>query len=376
MAIFKVNTRSPIYIRVQNATIADAQLDLFIYTGTFSTDKPATATYSLTKSAISSNNYVIFEVSDLINDYINYTLSSASNINTSQTTVWAEATITPENALGVDLDVVSVIMLAFVGYGYYNEGFTSQTKTNSLTTVNVNAVVGNTNFLQSNTTIFRKAGDTVTIPLLSNYSVNSGSDTLTGSQTAVFKNGSSTISTVSASTGQTASSNAITYATSTTATLTSVDVTDSSGTTTITIEEQDCNKFNPIPVSFANKHGAIQTVNFFLKSIESLSVKNEEYNSNTLTTSATYNTFEHQYKVRNVIGREKIILNTGYVNDDFNQVIEELLLTERCWMTKDSTIHPLIPITKDVTFRTSLNDRLANYTIEFNYAYDKINLVS
>ena len=46
-----------------------------------------------------------------------------------------------------------------------------------------------------------------------------------------------------------------------------------------------------------------------------------------------------------------------------------------CWIEKDSQQLPIIPQNRQVTFKTSLNDKLANYTIEFKFAFDKINTI-
>ena len=75
-------------------------------------------------------------------------------------------------------------------------------------------------------------------------------------------------------------------------------------------------------------------------------------------------------------GKDRITMNTGYVNDDHNAVIEELLLSEQVWYTKitdEELVVPVIPRTKTVTYKTSINDKLVNYTIEFEHAFDKIN---
>jgi hypothetical protein len=56
--------------------------------------------------------------------------------------------------------------------------------------------------------------------------------------------------------------------------------------------------------------------------------------------------------------------------------MEELMLSEQVWMTKltdEELVLPIMPRTKSITYKTSLNDRLANYTIEFDMAFDKIN---
>ena len=378
MAIFKVNINSPVYIKVANDgggtesnALADCNLDISIYTGTYQASP--SLTYQLRKNEVSNNNFVIFEIGELIKDFINYSFSGTFGNN--GLNVWVKTVATPRNLSGTALDAITTNMLAFDGVGYFEDGFTTETQTNNNTTLSLSAFKGSTTKLMSNDTIFRESQEILKIPVLANLSVNSGSDTLTGATTVNFKNGSTTVSSVTVGTGIDTTNTAIEYATSTTATLTSVDIVTGGSTETIKVEEQHCEKFTNMPVTFVNRFGALQRVNFFLKSIESIDIEREEYKANTLTTGATYSVNNHQYKTRNIMGREKIILNTGYVNDSYNQVIEELLMSPRCWLFKHNQQLPIIPQNKQVTFKTSLNDRLANYTLEFKFAYDKINTI-
>ena len=337
MAIEKININSPVYLKIENTNLASCNLTLAIYSGAFQSS-PST-TYELVKNEVANNNYVIFEIGELIKDYIAYSFSGTFGSN--GVNVWVQTTATPKNSSGTSLDAISSIYLAFDGVGYFEEGFDITSSSNSAT----------------------------------NLSVNSGSDTLTGATTVNFKNGSSTVSSVTVSTGVSNSNSAIEYATSTTATLTSVDIVTGGSTETIEIEEQDCNRFTNLPIVFVNKSGALQKVNFFLKSIESVNVQKDEFKSSTLTTGATYSVNNHQYRNRNINSRETIILNTGYVDDSYNQVIEQILTSKRCWIFQNNQYLPVIPQDQNVTFKTSLNDRLANYTMTFKYAFDKINTI-
>ena len=373
MAIEKININSPVYLKVENTNLASCKLTIAIYSGAFNASP--TTTYELIKNEVANNNYVIFEIGELIKDYIAYSFSGTFGSN--GVNVWVQTTATPIRSNPADgaLDAITTIMLAFDGVGYFEEGFDITQTTNSATTQNLTRHKGSLKTLMSNTTIFREFQEVLYIPVLANLSVNSGSDTLSGATTVNFKNGSSTVSTVTVPTGVSNSNNAIAYATSTTATLTSVDIVTGGSTETITIEEQPCNRFTNLPLLFVNKSGALQKVNFFLKSLESVNVEKEEFKTNTLTTGATYSINAHQYKNRNINSRETIVLNTGYVNDSYNQVIEEILFTKRCWLFKNNQYLPVIPQDKSVQFKTSLNDRLANYTMTFNFAFDKINTI-
>ena len=58
-----------------------------------------------------------------------------------------------------------------------------------------------------------------------------------------------------------------------------------------------------------------------------------------------------------------------------------MLLSNYIWMTRPSTtgsgteIVPVIATTSSMTYKTSLNDKLIEYTIEFQDAFDYINNV-
>ncbi len=370
MAIYKVNINSPVYVKVAHASLASCTLTISIYSGTYQTS-PST-TYALRKNEVANNNFVIFEIGELIKDYITYSFNGTFGNN--GLNLWVKTVATPNDGSS-NLSAVTTNMLAFDGVGYFENGFTTETQTNSGTTVSLSSFVGSTSVLMSNNKIFRESQEILKIPVLANLSVNSGADTLAGATTVNFKNGSSTVTSVTVGTGIDTTNTAIEYATSNTATLTSVDIVKGGTTETILIEEQPCNKFTNLPVTFVNRFGALQRVNFFLKSIESIDVQREEYKANTLTTGASYSINNHQYKTRNVMSRESIVVNTGYVNDSYNQVIEELLMSPRCWIFKDSQQLPVVPQDKQVVFKTSLNDRLANYTINFKFAFDKINTI-
>ena len=55
--------------------------------------------------------------------------------------------------------------------------------------------------------------------------------------------------------------------------------------------------------------------------------------------------------------------------------IAELLLTENCWITFESVVTAAMPVTKTMQHKTSLNDKLIDYQIQFDFASHKINTV-
>ena len=56
-----------------------------------------------------------------------------------------------------------------------------------------------------------------------------------------------------------------------------------------------------------------------------------------------------------------------------NQTIEELFLSENVWIRYEGKTLPVIPTSKQLAYKTQLNDNVINYTVDFDFAFDKIN---
>ena len=148
------------------------------------------------------------------------------------------------------------------------------------------------------------------------------------------------------------------------------------------IKRIDCTKYGEGKrIIYINKYGAQQDLWFFLKESRNLARTNEGYKSNTITypsgSSATYSIQNAPNKVFNTQAKQTHTLSSGYYPEFANQQFEELLLSEYVWLStvrKGSGI--IIPVkvkTSSVAFKTSVNDKLIEYTMEFEEAFDYIN---
>lgn len=138
---------------------------------------------------------------------------------------------------------------------------------------------------------------------------------------------------------------------------------------------EEC-KYDPVLVSFINKFGVLQDIWFFKTSKSSITIKKSEFGTFIATTTAgvqTYSVTDHQYKDFNITAREKFTLNTGFVDEEFNTTIKELLLSEKVWMKYDGVIVPVQPETKSLDYKKRINDNMINYTLSFQAAYNEIN---
>ena len=389
----QINLRSPYYIKVSQTGLTSVTLSLYIYTGTFTTNANVNddfLRYAITKKPLGTNTFVVYEVSELIRDYLEIEFNGSYDSDV----VWINATITPQSGGGTGTITITPDntngFVGLDGYGYFEQG--------------ANPTLS-TNLLQSNRTIFALDDNLFRVPVFVQG---------TNSVSLLYKGEVKTnIDLTSASVDET--SEQIRYISANSTNSGDVDydsfvervlndggtfegstclddflgdfsvdlidevyVSSDSGTEVIKIITLEECKYTPIKVTFVNKFGAIQDLIFFKKSTDSTVVKGEEFKSAVFDQSTlTYKTYQHQRTQFMVQGNDSISMNTGFINEDYNQVIEELMLSEQVWATfitdTQELVRPLVPKTKSLTFKTTLNDNLVDYAIDFDIANDKIN---
>ena len=147
----------------------------------------------------------------------------------------------------------------------------------------------------------------------------------------------------------------------------------------------NCTKYgNGTQVVFMNKFGVQQDLWFFLKNARNISRRNENYQSNTLVIAnnvpAEYSITDAPKKVFNTNAKQTYKLSSGYYPEWAVEYFEQLLLSEYVWIKVPRNEKPAsyqtIPVTvktSNMAIKTSVNDRLIEYTIEFEDAFDYIN---
>ena len=156
-----------------------------------------------------------------------------------------------------------------------------------------------------------------------------------------------------------------------------ISVTDDNGTTNANVKQvQEC-KFKPHKVTFVNKNGVLDDMYFFKKSTDSMTTKRESYNANTIKADNTYSINQHNKREFNITANSMVKLSSGYLNESSNEKFKQLLLSEKVWITRtfknDELVLPINIKTSSISYKTSLNDKLVDYTIEFNDSYNAIN---
>ena len=151
----------------------------------------------------------------------------------------------------------------------------------------------------------------------------------------------------------------------------------------IIINRINCTKYGiGTKVIFINKFGVQQDLWFFLKSTKNLSKTSTDYSSNTLVlsgSSTSYGLKNASKKIFNTQAKQSQTLSSGFYPEFAVEYFEQLLLSEYVWIEQtivssgSVTQVPVIVKTSSVDIKKSVNDRLIEYTIEFEDAFDYIN---
>jgi hypothetical protein len=133
--------------------------------------------------------------------------------------------------------------------------------------------------------------------------------------------------------------------------------------------EEICEPKYPIQIMwFVNKLGGWNQFPFFKASYNSIDVKNSDYAL--MQKEVDYDYRRGQTKPFNINGNQSIKVNTGWVTEDYYELIEQMMLSDTI------LLNPGTPVTIKTTSmqkKTSLNDKTINYTLEFEFANKLIN---
>lgn len=323
-----------------------ARINLYIYSGTEGSYTADDLKYRLTKDVMGDDGKVVIEIGELVNDYIDNTYTGGTE--TSQT-MWATVRAALYDANGNELtdSPHTFHYLAVEGYGDFEQG--------------INPNIGN-HVMQSNDIVYVPEGEQAVIPVFA----ESLSD-------LTFYNGSSNIGsqTISDDGDSDQKIQHVTLPANCTKA-----VFDSDQERTIQVEYICEAVHKKHRVTFINKFGALQHFWFFKKNTKRLSITDETFKSNIISIpDETYSINKGQISRYNVNAKTRITVNTGYIDESLNDVIEQLLMSEKVWMKVDDQTLAVIPQSKSLTYKTATNDKLINYSIDFEFAFDKYNLI-
>ena len=377
----RIQARSPFFIKYSATDLVRVVIQLYVYEGTQNnvTDRTNGFTYQATINPVNNSDEVVFDASDIIDSILDIEFDGTYNSQM----VWVDYAITPTVLVaGEPTEQATQAIVNLEGYGgyrYFEEGVQNLSRADDTDVI-----------LLTNKVIYKGADSVVRIPILADSSTE---------LVTYEKNGERLFTELVVP--STDSNNRISYISNDVTNgvdrykervvadggtfedadcyrslaydvdLYGVDTIYVSGQK-IVVKEPTCSKYDKYKVTFINRFGALQDVYFDGKSTQKMKVKSEsKYRSNTLV-SDSYSISSHNNRFVTKNGVDSMTLSTGFISEEYLIVFKELELSRKVWIEKDGLTLPID--LKDATFeyKTKLNDKLINYTIDVDFSYNSI----
>lgn len=305
-------------------------------------------TYNITKQRPSTDTTNLFvDISKVVSDYFTFKPFTQANMQTggvftSRDYEVLSVVVTDEevDSLGSDFTATETTYEAVYGHGYYLEGQNYAPSSKTLLSHRNYKMDARGYFLfpfrvVTGSEVLTLDGDTVTKGTLSTdfdefqYLVITGDDH-TGTATVVYD-----------------------------------------GETTIIELVTEC-KYDVKEVQFVNRYGMVEVIHFYKVKKDTVKTDSEKF-KNAYSSGTSYDTSRHQIKEFNKTSNKTFRMETGFLNEDYNLTIQELMESESVWLRESDVVSPVNVTKNSLELKTGIVDKVITYSLEFEYAFDEIN---
>jgi hypothetical protein len=135
-------------------------------------------------------------------------------------------------------------------------------------------------------------------------------------------------------------------------------------------------KYTPYQIAFINRFGVADFITFFKRSDERGTFTQDTYQKSIYNDGFTTPSLEvGKYNSFNVNSRNSLTLNTGFVEQDYDETIKDILMSEYVAVLENSQWIAVQPERGSIEYQKHVNQKLINYTLTFTYAFDERSLV-
>lgn len=345
-----VLSRSPYFFKASPTVLYDTmKTDVYIYRGNRTTDKPAIPTFQASKAVlIAGQSTVSIDIHKLVNDFVqnefNQNISLGVQTTNQLDSVWVfvDAGIYLNNVL---LYSINQTLIALDGFGYHQELANPTLNKKVLSTINNHIVYNSSKY-----PLYFLSDDLVSITI-NGVSIPFTLDSDFNNQFIGYVD---VMQYASTSTNFNA---VFVYATETI-------------THNITVKSECRNEL--VNCIFKNKFGYWQKIPFNKLSKSNLDIDSLDYNP-FISEFGNYNLNQHTKRSYLTNGVEKIMVNTDFLPEEYNLLFKELMLSEQIYLEQGATILPVNLNKKSFAYKTKLNDKLIQYSMDFEYSFKTIN---
>ena len=380
--------RSPIFITGKNNTLPADELNamtLQVLIG--SPTLPTTADYSLSKT-YSVNEVINFEISDLVRDQFthDFTIYDSTGYVDSPTgeILW----VTPRGDWTYSNNGTAPVLAVWANANAYSflvaDGWTSDTNNTEITTARL--CVSRDRYVLANQYGLLALNNLQNIDYISIRWNNGDEDFFyetSGSYTIPAAGTSTTTSVIYAGVyPQNLQNNPYLDSTIKPSTHDSGDYYDVEvySTTALIFSQRfylTCEvKYNPYQLSFVNRYGVLDYLTFFKRSDERGTFEQDSYQKSIYNDAFTNpSTSIGKYQSFNVNSRNSYTLNTGFVGEDHDEVIEDILMSENVCLRIEGEWVSVVPERGTIEYQKNVNQKLINYTMTFTKGFDQRSLI-
>ena len=135
-------------------------------------------------------------------------------------------------------------------------------------------------------------------------------------------------------------------------------------------------KYTPYQIAFINRFGVADFITFFKRSDERGNFTQDTYQKSIYNDGFTTPSLEvGKYNSFNVNSRNSLTLNTGFVDEDYDETIKDILMSEYVAVLENNQWIAVQPERGSIEYQKHVNQKLINYTLTFTYAFDERSLV-
>ena len=135
-------------------------------------------------------------------------------------------------------------------------------------------------------------------------------------------------------------------------------------------------KYTPYQIAFINRFGVADFITFFKRSDERGTFTQDSYQKSIYNDGFTTPSLEvGKYNSFNVNSRNSLTLNTGFVDQDYDETIKDILMSEYVAVLDGSNWVSVVPDRGSIEYQKHVNQKLINYTLTFTYGFDERSLV-
>ena len=394
----QIQANSPFKVVVSGANLTSVKVKVWIYTGTqgggvsagtdaegtASSGRADSATYILQSDTVGqiSSRYASFEISSLLDGYIKETYNGTPNESKATSTYFLDYQVTEYYGTSQTINAL-VRCAAYNGYTYFEEGLNAQHESGLMFSARTLTKLSDAPLevgLDSNkcrSISYSHNSEVINTKIISSnansdelieYSTNGYSDA-DRFEERVLKDGGIKVcdSGLKLFKGVYEIFECDTiYVENSDNTVEVINV--------VTLEACDT---IPYRLTFLNKTGALESLWMYGNNTEATSVKAKTFNINTSNylNDGLYSINEAQAFKQIGVTKKTMKLNSGFYPEASNVTFQELIQAKNVWIEYNSQTLPVNVTSKEFKSKTHLRDNAINYTIDIEFAFNRINNV-